>query len=457
MSSRRTVTRRAFLHGAGLGVVGVLLAACGPQPTPQVIEKEATRIVEVEKVVTPTLAPKGPVALEFWQPFGGQMGAAIDALNKTWNDQHPDIQVKVSFQPRATEAGNDPKFLAAALAGHPPDVYIHDGSSFSTSIVLNAFTVLDDMIQAKGLDPKAYFDFAWTKVVWEGHVYGLPLNTDARALFWNKKMLQEAGFDKPPVTIDELDAVADKLTKKSGSTYERMGFIPWIGNWGLFSWGWDFGATLWDPDAKKMSLNHPGMVEALDWEVTYAKKYGVAEMQAFQSGFGGGANDPFLTGQVAMIVNGDWIIANLEENAPSLEYDITPTPYPTGRAPMTFSGGFDIGVPRGGQHIEEAFSFIWYMASVESATYLSEKAHTLPTVIDAAKALVDKMPRHKIFLDLLPVAYIEPVIPEWSEAFNEQLAAEQAAIYLQKTAKEALDEANEKVQKSIDERVLGSS
>ncbi len=458
VSSQHTITRRGFLRLAGLGAVGGLLAACGPAPTPQVIEKQATTIVEkvVEKVVTPTVAPKGVVTLDFWQPFGGFESEALDQLTKTWNESNSDIQVKITFTPNVTSAGSNPKFLSAALSGNPPDVFIHDGSSFSTSTNLNAFAALDDLVKAAGLSADTYFKWSWDKVQWNGHTYGLPLDTDARALYWNKKMLGEAGFDKPPATIDELDAMVDKLTKRSGNRIEQMGFIPWIGNWFLVGWGWDWGAKLFDAGTNKIALNCPEMVAALEWEVTYAKKYGVDQVQAFQASFGEGENDPFLRGQIAMVLTGDWNIAFLTKYAPDLQYGISPAPYPVGKQPMTWSGGFVTGIPAGSKKIEEAWKFVSWLTGAESETTFAKISKTLPCNVAAAKTIAEGDPLHKVFIDLLPASYIEPVIPEWSQAWDEHIVAEQAAIYLQKTAKEALDAANEKVQKSIDARVSPS-
>ena len=466
---KHTFTRREMLRMIGLGAAGTLLAACGATPTPQVVKetvevekivtKEVEKIVretvEVEKVVTPTPAPQGPVTLEFWQPFGDLGGPAIDTVVKTWNERNPDIQVKVTFTPNVTSAGTNPKFLSAALSGNPPDVFIHDGSSFSTSTALNAFTQLDELVAATGLKPETYFKWAWEKVQWAGHTYGLPLNTDARALYSNTKLLQEAGFSKPPTTIDELDAMADKLTKKSGDRYEQMGFIPWIGNWFLIAWGWDFGVNVWDAAANQIHLNAPEMVAALEWEVTYAKKYGVNELQAFQAGFGSGANDPFRNGQVAMVANGDWEIASLKQYVPDLEYEITPVPYPAGRQAMTWSGGFVTGIPRGSKHPEETWKFIVWLTGAEAASTFAKIHGSLPCNVEAAQAMTADDPLHRKFVDLLPVSFIEPVIPEWSLAWDQHIVAEQAAIYLQKTAQEALDEANAKVQEAIDLRVTG--
>ena len=262
--SREAMTRREMLRVLGVGAAGAALAGCGPAATPQVVketvevEKVVEATVEVEKVVTPTPAPEGPVTLEFWQPFGGIEGETMDNLTAMWNDRNPNVQVSVTFTPNVTAAGTNPKFLAAALSGNPPDVFIHDGSTFSTSTNLNAFMVVDDLVAASSFfKPEDFYPWAFEKVTWGGHIYGLPLHTDARALFYNKTLLEEAGFSEPPKTLDELDAMAEALTVAEGDRFARMGFIPWTGNWFLIAWGWDFGVEVWDAATNTIRLNAP--------------------------------------------------------------------------------------------------------------------------------------------------------------------------------------------------------
>ncbi len=60
----------------------------------------------------------------------------------------------------------------------------------------------------------------------------MPVEVDNYALIYNKKLLQEAGFNQPPKTWDELVAMAPKLTKKNpDGTIAQYGFA--------FLSGWD--------------------------------------------------------------------------------------------------------------------------------------------------------------------------------------------------------------------------
>ena len=73
-------------------------------------------------------------------------------------------------------------------------------------------------------------------------------------MFYNKSMMQEAGLDpdKPPTTIAELDAMAEKMFKKnSNGTYDQVGIIPWMAQGFLYTHGWNFGGQ-WERNGELM-------------------------------------------------------------------------------------------------------------------------------------------------------------------------------------------------------------
>jgi multiple sugar transport system substrate-binding protein len=373
----------------------------------------------------------------------------IDAFN----EQHPNIEAKYTFTPSVTTPGTNPKFLAATLGGNPPDVFLHDGSSYSASAALNAFEQIDDLAAADNITSDLYWAAFWPKVVWDGHLYGLPFDTDARALYWNKTLFAEAGLTEPPKTVAELDAMAEQLTKGTREAgYEQVGFIPWGGNWRITGWGWSRGAVYWDADAQQSHLNAPEIVAALEWESTYAQKYGIEELTSFTQSVAGETTDPFVTGHVAMMVTGDWELSTIERYAPDMEYDIAPTPVVEGREFMTWSGGFVNGIPRGARNIDASWEFLKYMGGKEAQVMYALQTRHMCTHIAAQEEFLSQDPAHKIFTDLLPNTIIEPVFPEWA-LVEDGIPAEQEVLYGRKSAQQALDELNDKVQAAVDARL----
>jgi multiple sugar transport system substrate-binding protein len=471
MEGQKRISRRNLLRLSGVAAGGALLAACGSTPTPQVVEKVVTQQVEkvvtqlvagtpqiiketvaVEKVVTatpPPPAPKGKVELQLWSPGTEEEWGPV---LKKWNDAHPDVQCRYVFTPGSSSVGTNPKFLAATLGGNPPDVFHHDGSSYSTSVVINAFLQIDDLAQKDSITSDLYWDRFWPKVVWDKKLWGLPFTADDRCLYWNKTMFEEAGISEPPKTLDELDVLAEKLTKGDRqSGYKVLGFIPWIGNWYLPGWGWLFGAKMWEENGQKSLLNAPEMVEA-----KYADKYGIEEVASFSKSIAGETTDPFTTSNMAMELNGNWMLGSFAKYAPDLKYGMATPPAPAGKESLTWVSGWCCGLPRGGKHVPEAWELLKYVCGEEGQTIYCNVVATLPTYKTAADAFLKSHPEQDLFVKLLPTGPIEPVFPEWAQAWDLLVAAEEDVFYGRKTPEQALDDCNAKVQAAIDARLSGA-
>ena len=114
------------------------------------------------------------------------------------------------------------------------------------------------------------------------------------------------------------------------------------------------------------------------------------------------------------------------------------------------------GIPRGTKHLQQAWDFVYWLCAGEAAGQYALLTEHMPVYIETANKMAETNPRQKPFIDLLPASFIEPVIPEWSQAWDAHLAAEQEVLFGQKSPQEALDAANEKVQEAIDARLAES-
>lgn len=85
---------------------------------------------------------------------------------------------------------------------------------------------------------------------WDGTIYGLPFDNYSGLMYYNRCMLEEAGFDAPPATWDELlnvygpaltdgDQFAFALQSRRGETQSADSFMRMI---------WPFGGSLLDED-----------------------------------------------------------------------------------------------------------------------------------------------------------------------------------------------------------------
>jgi len=404
-----------------------------------------------------------PVEVVFWHSMSNPVDRkSIEGAVANFNATHPNIHVKCVLVPGSET--DITKLMTAVAAGTGPDVYYLDRFTVAQRSHYGVLEPLDGYLTQLGVDIKAlkskFFPFAIKEATYNGKLYALPWDTDARVLYYNKKLFKKAGLDpnKPPRTIAELDEYAEKLTVKKGNRIIEIGFIPWRGQGWHYTWGWAFGGKFYDPALKKFTFaDDPKILAALKWEKTYADKYGIKNIDAFLSAYtaaaGGGAApiDPFLIGKEAMRIDGNWFLSQIKQFAPKgFEWGMTPIPYPPyGERNSTWAGGWSLVIPKGAKHPKEAAEFMYYMATKGEVKYAIDTAH-FSALIEGTKKVVEADPDQKLFADLLPTAHCRPVIPVGALLWDKLTDAWNYALYGKKTPEQALRDAQNEVQAALD-------
>ena len=191
---------------------------------------------------------------EKWTDFERDaMKAVVHEYNRTQG------KAKGIFVDFTSVSGIEDKTLVATAGGDPPDIaglQTIDVAPFADD---DALTNLDDYCKEYGIKQADYVPVYWRQVFYRNHVYAMPTTPVSVALHYNKAEFATAGLDpnKPPVTIEELDADAARLSISDGrGGYSRMGFLPAEPGWWNYGWGFFFGGRLWD-GVDKITCNSP--------------------------------------------------------------------------------------------------------------------------------------------------------------------------------------------------------
>ena len=197
--------------------------------------------------------------------------------------------------------------------------------------------------------------------------------------------------DRPPQTIRELTDAAERLTRVSAGAILDIGLIPWA-QYGpansIFTWGWAFGGEFFDDRARRITADHPRIVQALEWMASFGKKYDPARIASLQQGFGTAEQNPFYSGKLAMQSFHIGGIGDIERYAPGLDYGIASIPAPPeGEARSAWVGGWCMSIPRGAANPDDAWEFIRWLCharegteTVGRETGLFPGLRTLPTL-----------------------------------------------------------------------------
>lgn len=153
------------------------------------------------------------VEIEYWQYYFDARVDAMDILIENFEAANPDITVAMTHFPYADYRT---KVAAAIPAGEGPDV------------VQLFYGWLNDYVAAELIQPLPTDTFPIEKIDAEffpmvqamkgtDNYWALPTAVRSLALFYNKRLFEEAGIDGPPETLTELVETANALAKRDNA------------------------------------------------------------------------------------------------------------------------------------------------------------------------------------------------------------------------------------------------
>lgn len=331
--------------------------------------------------------PEADVDITFWHGWSApsEVEAIQDNIDR-FETEHPNIHVKV--------VGNitDDKINQALRAGgdNAPDVV----SSFTTDNVgafcdSNVFVDLAPFLEKSDIDPEATFPKALLDYTqFEGDRCTLPLLSDAYGLYYNKDAFAAAGIDAPPKTLSEFQDDAVKLTQAQGDTFSQLGFMPNFHGYestvSHFAAQW--GATYFDEDGTSSVATDPAFADMFTWQKQMVDALGgYATLEKYRNTFGDefGPKNPFMTGQVAMAIDGEWRAGMIDDAGVDFEYGVAPFPVPDDQADTYGRGylsGTIIGIASTSDKQNAAWELVKYLTTdTEAVVSFANAIHNVPS------------------------------------------------------------------------------
>lgn len=288
--------------------------------------------------------------------------AALEALIEGFNAKYPDVQVDYEIK---ADGDYDSLLKTAIQAGSGPDLFWTNGTATATMLDLaanNAIANLTDSVDFSFISENA-MDIATV----DGKAYSIPwMNMDTRAVFYNKDMFEENGWELPK-TFSEFEALLGTI-KETGITPISLCYDSWCM---LFAYepilsGFDaeYSAGLQDYSVK--ATDQPAreaMQKMVDW----------ANAGYFGDNWFGVTDSSdqtlaFTIGSAAMTIAGSWDIENISMNNPALNFGAFEIPSEDGVTGMvgTPANGFSVNAES--ENMDAATVFADYCASKEGQT-----------------------------------------------------------------------------------------
>ncbi|HWV25134.1 MAG TPA: ABC transporter substrate-binding protein [Thermomicrobiales bacterium] len=374
-------------------------------------------------------------------PEGDAMQKIVDDFNASQDEievkgvANPDVQRQIAMM--AAKKGFD--------ISDSWDTYVGGWAG------AGAIMPLDDLIAGASYDTSDFVPEILNMMKFDDQIYAMPVAVHTVMLMYNKDLLSEAGVE-PPQTIEELKDAIDKLTKVGDD-----GKITQLGlNAPDFvSFSYSFGGQ-WIDENLQPTANAEGNVEALSfWVDNVLKKYGVDEIKRFQSGFGEYASpqNPFYTGKVAMVMDGEWQAMFIQQYAEELNWGVTYVPVPEAKPELEQTAALSASmffIPANTSNAEASWTFMDYLVSPDPMRDFTLALANLP----ARTSLLDddayaEIPGMNYWLESLKSPNLK-FMPQtaWRQEYATEITSTVEQITnLKQEPKEALDALQEKALK----------
>lgn len=345
---------------------------------------------------------------------------------------------------------------AGATGGEMPDVFwMH--STYSQRYMSNDILLdLTDRIKdSDKIDPANYYKDIVELYQYDEKTYAVPKDYDTIALWYNKKMFDDAGIAYPDETWtwQTFADAAKKLTKEDGSQYGTA--IPAIYNQdGYYNLIYDMGGYIVSEDKKKSGWDDPKTMEAMNWLYDNV----VTTSMPSQETMGETSPDVlFCSGKIAMTLQGSWMTASMRDNEFVNENcDVAVLPKAEDGTRKTIYNGLGWSAAADGDNIENAWKLIEYFGSEEAQKKQAELGVTMSAFMGTSDTWVQCAPNFNLqaYLDMTEDMQIRPYTKNtklWEdysqevmkEAYTKQITIDEACKDIAKYMNESIEEENQ--------------
>ncbi len=317
----------------------------------------------------------------------------LEPINQAFMAKHPNIKIEMESYPfdqlfeviEMKGGGGEDSFDVVSV-----DVPMVSGYGFRDYLL-----PLDDYFSAE--DKDKYIPSAVNAGTYKGKFLAPPMSSSSQLLFYNKKLLADAGVPFPSESVEERmtweDVVehARKVVQRAdpdrnknvwgvsfdqiSRPYQILALPNALGGKGIA----DDGATV------SGVLNSPEWVEAMTFYRNLHNEWNLSPKALKPQE----TTELFKAGNVAYLVGGPWNIGSFLESD-TLEFGYAPHPAFAGHDAATPTGGWHLGVNKHSKHPAEAAEYIKFLTAEEGSELWFE-AEKGP----ATKALLDMITEDK--------------------------------------------------------------
>ena len=302
-----------------------------------------------------------------------------------FQERHPGVRVKLEGLPWGDYWT---KLKTQAAGRRAPDIIrMFTGEAagwYHRQVMLD----LTSYIERDKLRLHEHFRVGVTACQWEGKLYSLPTDIAVRIYMYDKDIFDAAKVPyldpKRPITWEELQGLASKLTRRRGDAVQVYGLS--LGYKPIDAFVYQAGGQIVDRivNPTRMLVNSAEAKRGLDFYRGLIHDLRVSVPPNVQQDSGFGAPDfALLSGKVAIAHNGPWALSSYKEKK-GLRFGLAPIAMDKSRAQVCTVNS--CGVYARSAHREEAWQFVRFLAGRQGQEMVARLGVGIPSLKEVARS-----------------------------------------------------------------------
>ena len=329
--------------------------------------------------------PAETQVVTFWYNNTGDEALVYEEAIRKYNESQSQYRVE------GLSVTDAQKLIVAMSSNEAPDVIKISNQTVVQYQKNGLLETLQPKIDSEKFDLSIYSGQSVEANSIDGAVYALPLDAYTIQMFYNKDLLEAAGYSEPPKTMEEMYEMAIAATQvDSAGNIEVLGYplFPYASARQELIYG--FGGRWWNENSE-ITPQDAGILASLEMNVRYRNEFGGKALD----GFIGTANtnryteqDMFFQGKQLFRLDGSWLPTMMANFKSTVNYGITLIPGTEANPDLRGTSRYEtdsVAVPLMAKNKDGAWDFTKWLCSEEGAKIIDLGTGNLP----ALKSLYD--------------------------------------------------------------------
>ena len=335
----------------------------------------------------------------YWETESHQQ--LLNGIIDAYNTSQDAVTVKANYIPFA----DFKKQLSIGVVSEElPDIVIIDNPDHAAYASMGIFADLTDKL-ASWPDLSQYYGGPMSSLTIDGKIYGIPFGSNNLALYYNEDMLKAAGCEVPTNWIELVDVAKKTTTDKVSG----LGLSALQNEEGTFQ----FLPFLWSTGATSYEMNTEGGIKALQ---LYKELIDSGAMSKEVINWTqGDVMNQFISGNLAMMINGPWQVPTMRKEAPDLKWNVALIPMDKEYA--SDLGGENFAIINN-DNVDNSLDFLLFATSADQVKSYIDGFGYIASRKDVADTQYADDPVMKKFAENMQYAYPRGPHERWPEISN---------------------------------------